>query len=126
VGLRNGDDSDLHRNPWYDPDSYWPKEHEDEPDFDRPTKAIRYFRCEQFLWGKKVEVCKQIPVFMGQGRKGNLVEVGREAKECLEIVGAQVQMVEYESLSSVHGYSEEMLDDTFDFLRDKLRRKSDV
>jgi hypothetical protein len=65
-------------------------------------------------------------VSMDQGRKGKLVEVGREAKECLEIVGAQVQMVEYESLSSVHGYSKEMMDDTFDFLRDKLREKSDV
>jgi hypothetical protein len=81
---------------------------------------MKTFRCEQFLWGKKVEVFKQIPVSMGQGRKENLVEVGREAKECLEIVGAQVQMVEYEDLSSVHGYSEEVLDDTFDFLRDKL------
>ena len=57
---------------------------------------------------------------MDQGRKGKLVEVGREAKECLEIVGAQVQMVEYENLSPVHGYSEDILDDTFDCLRDKL------
>jgi len=37
----HGDDSDLHRKPWYDPDSYWPKEHEDEPDFDWPAKAIK-------------------------------------------------------------------------------------
>ena len=80
-------------------------ENEDDPDFDRPAKAIKYFRCEQFLWDKKGEVFKQIPVFMGYSRKDKLIEVGREEKRCLDIVGAKVQMVEYESLSSIHGYS---------------------
>jgi predicted esterase len=122
----NGDDSDLHRDEWFDPDTYWPKEHEDDEDFDWPTKAIKYFRFELYLEEKKGEAFKHIPVFLGQSRKDKITELGREAKKCLEIIGAKVQMIEYESLSSVHGYSREMLDDAFDFLRDKLGGKSDV
>lgn len=59
-------------------------------------------------------------MFMGQSRKDRIAWLGIQAKKCLEIVGADVQMSECESLSSVHGYSREMLDDTFEFLRDKL------
>jgi hypothetical protein len=114
----NGDDSDLRRDEWFGLDTYWPKEHEDDEDFDWPTKAVKYFRFELYLQEKTGEVFKQIPVLLGQSRNDNITELGRETKKCLEIVGANVQMTEYESVSSVHGYSREMLDDTFGFLRD--------
>ncbi len=64
----------------------------------------------------------QIPVFMGQSRKDRIAGLGIQAKKCLDNVGAEVQMSECESLSSGHGYSSEMLDDTFEFLRVKLGR----
>jgi hypothetical protein len=65
-------------------------------------------------------------VFLGQSRKDNITEPGRESTKCLEIIGANVQMIEYESLSSVHEYSREMLDDTFNILQDNLGGKSEV
>jgi hypothetical protein len=33
-------------------------------------------------------------------------------------------MSEFQSLSLVHGYSKEMLDDIFEFLRDKLGKRA--
>jgi hypothetical protein len=48
------------------------------------------------------------------------IELGREATKCLEIVGVDVEMVEYEGLPVGRRYSEEMLKDIFGFLRAKL------
>jgi hypothetical protein len=69
---------------------------------------------------KKEEVFNQIPVFMGQSRKNRSAGLGIQAKKCLDNVGADVQMSVFESFSSVRGYSREMLDDRFEFLREKL------
>jgi hypothetical protein len=120
----NGDDSDCHGDEFWAPDTYWLKECVEDEDFDWPTKAVMYFRYELLMKEKRGDVFKQIPVFLGQSRKSEIVELGRRTKKCLDVVGSNVQMVEYESVSSVHGYSGEMLDDIFRFLRDKLGEKS--
>ena len=46
-------------------DTYWPKEREDDSDFDWPTKAVKYLRVEIYLHKKKGEVFKQITVLLG-------------------------------------------------------------
>lgn len=122
----NGDDSELYKDEWFDPDTYWLKEHEDDEDYDWPTKAVLYFRFNLFLQKKTGEAFKQIPVFLGQSKRDRITELGRSAKKCLDIVGVNVQTIEYDSSSLVHGYSRGMLDDTFDFLREKLGRQSQV
>lgn len=65
-------------------------------------------------------VFQQIPIFMGHGTEDEKVgiEVGREAKNCLDLLEAGVKMVEYEGLG--HWYSDKMLDDIFEFLGEKL------
>jgi hypothetical protein len=61
---------------------------------------------------------------MGQSRKDRIAGLGIQAKKCLDNVRADVQMSEFQSLSLVHGYSKEMLDDIFEFLRDKLGKRA--
>lgn len=46
------------------------------------------------------------------------IELGREARGCLKLVGSDVKMIEYTGLG--HWYSEEMLRDIFEFLQRKL------
>jgi predicted esterase len=46
------------------------------------------------------------------------IKLGREVETCLNLLGADVQMVEYNNLG--HWYSDEMLGDIFEFLKDKL------
>jgi hypothetical protein len=75
---------------------------------------------------KKGEAFKQIPVFLSHSRKSDVAELGRRTKKCLDIVGVNLKMGEYESVSSVHGHSGEMLDDIFCFLRHKLGEKLEV
>lgn len=82
-----------------------------------------YFRFELFFLPKNKEVFKKIPAFLGQSKNSRRVDMARDSKKCLDIVGADAKMKEYEGLASVHGYTQEMLDDIFDFLRDKLRAK---
>jgi hypothetical protein len=57
---------------------------------------------------------------LGHGTKDEKVaiEIGREAKRCLGLLGDDVQMAEYEGLW--HWDSDEMLGDILDFLREKL------
>lgn len=62
----NGDDSRLDMDdPLVGVDTYWPKEREDDSDFDWPTKAVKYLRVEIYLHKKKGEVFKQITVLLG-------------------------------------------------------------
>lgn len=72
---------------------------------------------------KKGMAFQNISVFLGHGTEDENVatKFGREAKTCLELLEARVQMTEYEGLG--HWYSEEMLHDIFKFLREKLRVK---
>lgn len=87
---------------------------------DASTQAVDYIRGEIDVQGRS-EAYKSIPVFLGHGAEDDSVsiELGREAKSCLELLGAQVTMNEYEGLG--HWYSEEMLGDIFAFLEEKLR-----
>ena len=90
---------------------------------DLPVQAVT-FLIEEIDMGAKVGmVFREIPVFLGHGIEDKKVpiEIGREAKTCLELVGADVQMVEYEGLG--HWYSDKMLSDIFDFLKEKLSIK---
>lgn len=116
----NGDDFDQHTDEWFNPDTYWPKEHEDDEDFNWPTKALKCLRFELYLQLKKGEAFKKIPVFMGQSKKDKINDLGKRSKKWLDILGTEVQMAEYESSSPVHGYSQEMLAETFDFIRPKI------
>lgn len=65
-------------------------------------------------------VFQKIPIFLGHGTEDEKVgiEVGREAMTCLDLLEADVKMVEYEGLG--HWYSDKMLNDIFEFLRQKL------
>jgi predicted esterase len=90
---------------------------------DLQTQAIMFLRDEIEIEGKGGMAFQKIPVFLGHVTENERVtiELGREAKTCLELVGADVQMVEYKGCG--HWYSEEMLRDIFEFLREKLRTK---
>lgn len=63
--------------------------------------AIDYLREEIQMDDKKVAVFKEIPVFLGHGVEDERVsiELGREAEKCLELVGGDVAMEEYEGLA---------------------------
>ena len=69
-------------------------------------------------------IFQEVPVLLGHGNEYKKVPIehGKEAKNCLELVGADVKMVEYKGLG--HWYSEDMLGDIFDFLREKLGIKN--
>ena len=87
---------------------------------DLPTQAITFLRVEVDMEDKTGMVFRKVPLFLGHGTKDDKVaiEIGREAKTCLDLLRADVQMVEYEGLG--HWYSEKMLGDIFGFLRKKL------
>ncbi|TVY40220.1 Acyl-protein thioesterase [Lachnellula occidentalis] len=93
---------------------------------DLPTQAVMFLRDEIEMGDKAGMVFRDVPVFMGHGTEDEKVpiEIGREAKTCLELLGADVQMVEYEGLG--HWYSDEMLGDIFGFLREKLSLSQNV
>jgi hypothetical protein len=87
----------------------------------QPTQAVTFLGDKIDMKDKVRMVFRNIPVLLGHGIKGEKVaiEIGREAKTCLELLGADIQMVEYEGLG--HWYSDKMLGDIFDFLRGRLR-----
>jgi predicted esterase len=88
---------------------------------DLPFQAVAFLRDEIDMDGKAGMVFPGVPVFLGHGMEDEKVpiELGREAKTCLKLLGADVQMAEYDGLG--HWYSEEMLGDIFEFLKEKLR-----
>ena len=104
------------------------RENEDDELFERenpakedlPVQAVTFLKEEIEMEAEVGMVFRNIPVFLGHGTKDERVpiEIGREAKICLELVGADVQMIEYEGLG--HWYSDEMLGDIFEFLKEKL------
>jgi len=87
---------------------------------DLPTQAVTFLREEIDMKDKEGMAFLEIPVFLGHGTEDEKVpiEIGREANRCLDLGGADVEMVKYEGLG--HWYSEEMLGDIFDFLRRNL------
>lgn len=90
---------------------------------DPATEAVQFLRGEIDMEDKTGMIFREIPVFLGHGTEDEKVpiEIGREARRCLDLVGADVQMMEYEGLG--HWYSGQMLNDIFDFLREKLHIK---
>lgn len=93
---------------------------EDDVRQDPPNQAVTFFRNEIDMDDKTGMVFRDVPVFLGHGCEDDKVPIvnGREAKTCLDLLGADVKMVEYEGLR--HWYSDEMLADIFDFLRPKV------
>ncbi|TVY87242.1 hypothetical protein LAWI1_G007021, partial [Lachnellula willkommii] len=87
---------------------------------DRPTQAVAFLRDEIEIEGENRMVFQEIPVFLGHGVEDEKVpiEIGRQAKTCLGLLGADVEMVQYEGLE--HWYSKSMLADIFAFLRERL------
>ncbi|TVY24679.1 Acyl-protein thioesterase [Lachnellula hyalina] len=87
---------------------------------DLPMQAVTFLRDEIEMEDKAGMVFRDVPVFMGHGTEDEKVPIerGREARTCLDLLGADVQMVEYEGLG--HWYSEEMLGNIFGFLEEKL------
>lgn len=86
-----------------------------------PLQAVTFLREEIDMEDKSGMIFRDVPVFLGHGTEDEKVdiELGREVKTCLNLIGADVEMVEYDGLG--HWYSEEMLKDIFAFLKDKLR-----
>lgn len=87
-----------------------------------PEQAVVFFRNEIEIEGETRMACGDIPVFLGHGMDDDKVsiELGREAQSCLELIGIDVQLVEYANCG--HSCSSEMLRDIFIFLRRVLRR----
>jgi predicted esterase len=87
---------------------------------DLPTQAITFLRDEIDMEDKAGMVFRNVPVFLGHGTEDEKVpiEIGRGAKTFFDLLGADVQMVEYEGLG--HWCSDKMLGDIFGFLREKL------
>lgn len=92
---------------------------------DAVKQAVDYIR-EEISMQSKSEVYKHIPVFLGHGTEDDKVSIrlGREAKSCLDLLGVEVKMNEYEGLG--HWYSGEMLGDIFAFLREKLGVEKEI
>ncbi|CZR64842.1 related to phospholipase/esterase [Phialocephala subalpina] len=83
--------------------------------------GVAYLREElEMKTEKPGEAFSNVPVFLAHGTEDERVSIdlGREAKACLDLVGAEVLMSEYEGLG--HWYSEDMLRDIFQFLKEKL------
>lgn len=61
---------------------------------------------------------------VGHGNQDDKVpiEIGREAAKCLDLLGANVESIEYEGLG--HWYSPQMLRDIIEFLRKNLSTQS--
>lgn len=93
---------------------------EDSVSQDLPTQAVAFLRDEIEIEGENTMVFQNIPVFLGHGIEDEKVpiEIGREAKTCLGLLGADVEMIQYEGLE--HWYSKPMLADIFAFLRERI------
>jgi predicted esterase len=87
---------------------------------DPSTQAVTFLKEEIQIDNKTGMVFREVPVFLGHGSEDEKVPIvnGREAKICLDLLWADVKMVEYEGLG--HWYSDEMPGDIFAFLGGKL------
>lgn len=90
-------------------------------EFDLPTRAVAWLCEELEVEGPpKGMPFQQVPLFLGHGVEDDRVGLGlgREAKGCMEALGARVRWREYEGLG--HWYSGEMLRDLLEFLREEV------
>lgn len=85
-----------------------------------PPRGVTFLRRKLDMRDKNGMVFQNIPVFLGHGTKDDRVDIklGQEAMRCLESVGCDVRMREYEGLG--HWTSPEMMSDIFAFLKEKL------
>lgn len=92
----------------------------DDDDEAGPAKAVKFLRETVDMEDTTGMVFQKTPVFLGHGTEDEKVsiELGREAKTALNLMGMDVQMKEYEGLG--HWYSENMLRDIFRFIKEKL------
>jgi predicted esterase len=90
-------------------DPFGRSDEEDEGKEYLPAKAVKLLRESIDMEDKNGMVFQKIPVFLGHGTEDERVDIklGREAKKALELMGTDVQMMEYEGLG--HWYSEDML-----------------
>ncbi|KAM3069594.1 hypothetical protein ACMFMF_008807 [Clarireedia jacksonii] len=98
------------------------EENVDQRGFTDPrTRGVEFLREEIDMESRKGMVFQKIPVFLGHGTEDEKVpvELGREAKRALGLLGADVEMKEYVGLG--HWYSEVMFDDIFRFLEEKMK-----
>ena len=65
---------------------------------------------------------QRIPIFLAHGTEDEKVsiELGRQARDCLGVLGSKVEWREYEDLG--HWYSKPMLGDLVEFLTDETDR----
>ncbi|KAK0100180.1 hypothetical protein ONS95_008518 [Cadophora gregata] len=88
---------------------------------DSALSAVNFLREELDMNDDQTETFRKIPIFLGHGTEDDKVgiELGRESQKCLQLLGADVRMLEYEGLG--HWYSEDMLRNIFQFLKQELR-----
>ncbi|KAE8451772.1 hypothetical protein EG329_003229 [Mollisiaceae sp. DMI_Dod_QoI] len=94
-------------------------------EIDTRKQAVAFLR-EHLDMNSEGDVFWDVPVFLGHGTEDEKVSVnlGREAKSCLDLVGVDVQMIEYEGLG--HWYSQDMLRDIFQFLKKSLKIDKEI
>lgn len=86
----------------------------------KAMEAVEYLSKEIQMEDKMGSAFKHVPIFLGHGVEDDRVSIdlGREAKTCLDLIGADAKMIEYEGLG--HWYSADMLRDIFEFLKGNL------
>lgn len=110
-----------------DENPFAPEKHIDE-DVDLPAEAVAWLREElDFPIARSSSPStflpfQLIPIFLahGTGDEKVSIELGRQARDCLGVLGAKVEWREYEDLG--HWYSKPMLGDLVEFLTDETDR----
>ena len=95
---------------------------------DLPAEAVAWLREELDLPTARPSSpstflpFQRIPIFLAHGTEDEKVsiELGREARDCLRVLGAKVEWREYENLG--HWYSGQMLGDLVEILTGKSNR----
>jgi predicted esterase len=109
-----------------DEDPFATSDNEDEARGDLPSQAVQLLRELIEMEDKKGMVFQEIPVFLAHGTEDEKVDIklGREAKNALDLLGTNIQMMEYGGLG--HWYSEDMLRDIFKFIKKKFKIEEDM
>ncbi|PVH77557.1 alpha/beta-hydrolase [Cadophora sp. DSE1049] len=120
-GYDDGDDpfADL-EDEHDDPIAFQDPSIQHDPGAASALSAVNFLREELDLKGTKLPTFREVPIFLGHGTEDDKVkiELGRESQKCLQLLEANVQMVEYEGLG--HWYSEDMFQEIFQFLNHAL------
>ncbi|CBX96514.1 similar to phospholipase/carboxylesterase family protein [Plenodomus lingam JN3] len=120
-------DSDSFVGSEADGDDMFERDGEDRDERSRYGKAVDWLR-EELRSGEELEVLssaspslQSIPVFMGHGKDDERVPhtFGKLAADFLDSINVDVTWKEYEGLG--HWYSEDMLRDVIEFLKEKVK-----